>query len=418
MAGLVGSEFSALAAGFAATVLVARILGPSGRGIVALATTATVFAAAVGSAGLGNALSVETGRAGARTGAALALGLVMVVGVPLAIAWAIVGMLGEPIWHLADSPAAALFGVGMLLLMVLNLLRGVLIGAQRFGDIARGRTVFAVMLITSSGTLAVAGLLTAPSAIGATFLAIGGQAAWYWLRLDRPRRGSLPSRELRTMAGFAVRSQPGMIFQAIAYRYDLILVGVLLTATDAGLYAVAIAMAELCWVAIDAAGIIVLGRAARDQPAVTHGTLAIRATVFMAFAQALVLLAAAPFLVPAVFGGPFSDAFAPLAAMLPGVVMLGAWRVAMNDAAGRGRPGIQSLSASLGAAVAIPLYLWAIPEFGIVGAGAVSSVSYAITACSGMALYSRSFRIPVRRLILPTRADVTEIRRGLLGGSA
>lgn len=414
LAGLVGSELSALVAGFAATVLIARVLGPSGRGVVALATTSTVFAAAIGSVGLSNALAVEAGKGGARTAAPVALGLTLAVGIPLAIVWGAVGVFGESLWQLKTTTAGILFATGCLLLVTLNMLRGVLIGTQEYGAIARGRVVFAVLLATLSGALAAFGALTATSAIAASFFAVGGQAAWYWTCLDRPNVPSLPRKALKAMTQYAIRSQPGMLFQTISYRYDLILVGALLTTTDAGLYAVALALAELGWLAIDAAGIIVLGRAVTDRKSVTAGALAIRATVVLAGAQAIVLLAVTPILLPLAFGDAFSGAYPALAAMLPGVVALGAWRVAMNDAAGRGRPGIQSISASVGAAAALPLQLWTIPTFGIAGAGAASSISYGLTSGMGIWLYSRAFGVAPRQLIVPSPADMGHVWRRLV----
>lgn len=402
---LIGADGLALMAGFASSVVVARALGPSGRGVVALVTVTTVLSAGMVSLPLANAVAVEVGR-DARAAVSAALAWVLLVGPAGAVCWGAAALFADELWDLQGLTVFALAGAGWLAVVASNLLRGVLVGETRFAPVASGRVVFAVALLAGNAVLAVADALTAPRSIAVLFGAIGLQGLVYWKALGRPHGVRLPEAMRRRSLGYAARAQVGAIARTVLGRVDLILVGAFLGVADAGIYAVALVIAEAAWLAIDGVGLVMLGGAASGRTDVARAAWATRLTVALGCAAAALIAIAALPLLPAIFGDEFDASYGPLAAMLPGVIGFAAWRVTMSDAAGRDRPELESVSAAIGASLLIAACLILIPSAGVVGAALASSFAYLATAAAGLTSYARRFGLPFGQLVLPRRGDL------------
>jgi O-antigen/teichoic acid export membrane protein len=88
-----------------------------------------------------------------------------------------------------------------------------------------------------------------------------------------------------------------------------------------------------------------------------------------------------------IFSNAFIDAYIPLLVLLPGVVLLGAGKVLVNDIAGRGYPHYNSITAGVSLIATIILDLILIPLTGVVGAAIASSVSYALAFFTSIGFY-------------------------------
>ena len=397
---LLGAQICALLAGFLASILIARAIGPAGRGEVALLTAATLLVASIASTGLEGALAREAGGGGRHRAGKLALAWVSSLGVVVSLGWAGLGFLGTDYWRIPAETAAALCGVGCAAFIALNLWRAPLLGWQEFSAVAIGRVLFAVVLGGGTALLAAIGELTSERAIGLTFAAAGAQALCYWAAGGRFVVPMFERPGMRRHAAYAVKAQFGRLFETISDRYDLLLVGAFLATTDVGLYAVALSIAELCWIPVDAAALMVLGSAAADRHPVSTAAFATRLGVGLAVVEAAVLVAVAPLLLAVVFGAEFENSYPALLALVPGVVALAGWRLCMNDAAGRNRPLLKSVSAAVGAVALLVLAPLLIPLLGLVGAGIASSVGYGVTAAVGLTAYCRAYRVPAADLLV------------------
>ena len=93
-----------------------------------------------------------------------------------------------------------------------------------------------------------------------------------------------------------------------------------------------------------------------------------------------------PLLIRIIYTDAFMDAYLPMLALLPGVVLLGSTRVLTNDIAGRGYPQYNSISSAVALILTVALDFLLIPRFGIMGAALASTASYTMTAL--IALFS------------------------------
>jgi O-antigen/teichoic acid export membrane protein len=92
-------------------------------------------------------------------------------------------------------------------------------------------------------------------------------------------------------------------------------------------------------------------------------------------------------LIQLIYSLTFINAYLPMLALLPGVVLLGAAKVLTNEIAGRGYPQYNSLSAGTAFILTVVFDLILIPRYGILGAALASSISYTVSFFASVGFY-------------------------------
>ena len=388
-------------------LLVARTLGPHGTGVVSVATMlATVLALLV--FGLLDRASVYLGTRdpGAR-GALLANALLLatVGGTLLAVAaFVVLRALGVTFGasprELAIVLASVPFGAGHRLILSLVLASGRSLAFNVVSALAP-----TILLVAAAAYFAVAGAgVTAAVVLFALTQAVvfGIAVATSGIRVARPSR-ELLLESLR----YGFRAYVGSVVQLANYRLDLFLVSALRGAPAAGIYGVAVVLAELLTRIAWAASVILFPRVAADDAAPVDFTARVaRTVVAVSLAAAVLVLAAGALVVLPLLGGGFDDALAPLALLLPGVIAVGVMNVLSSDFAGRGSPGVTSTAAFVGLAATVVLSPLLISLYGPSGAAAASTVSYVASAAFVGLLFARRFGVSAGELLVVRRGDM------------
>lgn len=403
----------ALALGFAASVVLARAIGPANRGLLGLMVSASELTLAVVGVGLASAVLYL---ASSRPAAARKL-----LGNSLLYA-AAVGLVLLPIFVVVRAPLADLVAHGsggrtwllvaafVPLLLVDATFQSLMLARLRFGLYnaclvgARAGYLLGVVVLVLLGGLGVTGGLLAlmigsltMTVCAALALGTGGVPS-----LDRPL--------FRRMLGYGARVQVGTIFQIAFFRLDVVILQSFVTLKEVGHYVVAAAVAELV-VQLSTAFQLSLfpltshadvpdaERAMTTANAVrNHGILAAAATAANVLAGPLLILFA--------YGPAFDASVAPMLILLPGMWFVGTGMVIAADLRGRGRPGTASLLGGATLVVVVALDLALIPPLGTIGAALASLLAYAAFGIGSVRVLSRLASIPVRRLVVPTRADL------------
>jgi O-antigen/teichoic acid export membrane protein len=406
--GTVGS----LAVGFVASLLLARWLGPSDRGLLALMTE--VYTVALGVVALGLPMTVtyyasrKDASGGALLGNTLVYGLV-VAAVVVPLAWALHPQLasafgrghGGRTWVLAGALVPVLFFDWTTHNQLLGKLRfaryNVLVVCSRLATLAL------VVALVGAGGLGVTGALLAAAA--ASVVMIAGSLPPL-LAEERPR---LDAAFFRQMVRYGRRVQVGTLVQFVNYRLDVIVLQFFRPLRDVGIYTVGVILAELVITLATSFGTSVLplvssqeGTDAQTQTTVSslrhHAVLAVAAIVLDA--------AAAPVLIAFGYGRDFLPSLVPFYVLLPGMWFLGTSSLVTNDLRGRGRPGTSSLIAGVMMLATIALDLVLIPPLGYVGAALASLAVYVLFGIVSVVVLARILGLPARTLVVPTRADL------------
>jgi O-antigen/teichoic acid export membrane protein len=269
--------------------------------------------------------------------------------------------------------------------------------------LGQGRLVALNVAQVASPALVVAMLLLAPrfgisglvgmlAAWAAARAAVGmGTAAWGVTQLGAAPDAPVPTAK-RDAWRFVSLIAVANVVSLANYRATLFLIERVNGLEAAGIYSVAVHVAELLWLLSWAVTVSAYSRiGTRDAAAAVALTLrAVRAGLVATFVAAPLLGLAAWFALPAVLGDAYRASLMPLALLLPGVA---AYAAASGLSAyytqHRGRPHWAAGIASLSLALTLATAAWTIPRWGASGAAVATSVSYVIAIAVAFRLFAR-----------------------------
>ena len=184
----------------------------------------------------------------------------------------------------------------------------------------------------------------------------------------------------KDFVGYGVKAYFGNLAQFLNYRLDMFLVALFLTPTAVGYYSLAVGIAERLWMLPGAIATVLFPRISSIKSTAANDLTPriARHTFFIIFILSLILAILTKPLVKILFGIAFLPSVMPLLILLPGIVALGGAKTLTADLAGRGKPQFGTYSAFISLAVNIPLNLWLIPKWGISGAAFASTIAYIV----------------------------------------
>ncbi len=412
----VAARAGALASLALATLLVARIGGPTAVGVYVLLRILPGIVGLLIASGLPGAAPfflAGTGRFDVRlrgTLVAIAVG----AGVAGTALWAVATPLLQNVFFDGVSRAAvALAGLTVLSQLLFASTKAFLQGIDDFPGtnwaILLEESVFvpAYLVLYSVGVggdyAIVSGLLiadVAATAVSSARLTRRG----FFKRLGRP---SLPL--TIKVSAFGARGQVGNMISLLNYRLDFVILGALSGAAVLGTYAVASKLAELLRLPSQSLYWVLYPRFAQQTEVEAESRarqLIPRAGLFVA-ACAIPLALVAGVIVPGIYGDAFRPAIIPTQILLLGVSAEGVAGVITAFLYGRGRPGLNSLATGGGLVVTVVLDLLLIPRFGAVGAAWASAAAYLTTT----GLLVASFRYVTRKRELIAQLATPEAQR-------
>ncbi len=394
-------------------ILIARFLGPAGKGVVTLLQLLVGQAALFLSLGLDSALLHFVGRKNRSVqelaGRAMGLGAVL-GGAGFGV---LVVLL---VWVFDELLPAEVTVVALLLAATVPL--SLSVGFLRSLIRACGRVIeeWSLMLVAAAANLACvgAGLVLEGGVRGvlwgllaASVLSSGVTLVLAWrLRILR-RAPVLEWPGTRELLGYGAKLHGGNILEAMNDRFDLYLVAFFLGTAAVGIYSIAVVVAELLWLVPGVLGSVLMQRVAvrSDEGANTMMGPVLRMTSLVLAAGATAWLLAGRWLIHLLFGEAFLPAYGPMVLLLPGTWALGLWRTMMSDLTVRGYPLFKTYTAAVAVVVTVVLDLLLIPRWGVPGAAVASSVAYGAATGLGLWLYCRVTAFPPAEILLPRRED-------------
>ena len=400
-----------------AGILVARTLGPTGRGIYGLVTSTGLVFAAFAGLGISYAGIYLAGQKRferqvllSNTLAwALVISSLWVTGVLVIRAFNhnFFDTLGE------GQLAVAVLGGGVILLIAVTkdflLAHGDLwaFNAVQFAEsISRLAFILAVLVLVG---------LTDTAAVGAWLLALIATAGIGVFSLARYVR-ILPAvnvKAFRAQVSYGIRGYMGYVFQAANHRLDVFFVAYFVGPAAVGYYAVGFGIAELLWELPLALGTVLFPKgAALDARSNSRIAASIcRRTLFLTAMGIIVLLALGRFVVLVLYGSEFLPSLTAFYILLPSALFYTIHKVLGSSLAGQGVPQATLYGGMLSVPVMVALNVILLPRVGIAGAAIASDVAYAINAGVVLFIFWRVARLPLRETLLVTRADLSESLR-------
>lgn len=390
------TQVVSLVIGVANAAIVARWLGPQGKGSLALALLVPATLALFLSGGIpaANVYFIGSRR--------LSIAQVSQNSVLLAILAAISGLIltalglaAGMLQRLAPSVPTSLImlAIAGLPSAILNsFFSGILQGMQRI------RTVNVITFLQSILTLGLTILLVIGlgwglrgAVLGAVGTSLGVTALLGW-QVWRAGGRLLPHYNrttLRQTLAFGVRGYVGNLLQFFNYRLDLFIVGILLGPADVGIYTVAVALAEMLWHLPNAVSFVIFPKSSASRSAdmnrLTPTIAGLTLGITLVGGLAMALLGRQ--LIAIIYSDLFLPAYLPLLALLPGVILLGGGKVLTNEIAGRGFVHYNSINAGLALILTVIFDLVLIPRWGVLGASVASTIAYSAIFFTALVFY-------------------------------
>lgn len=415
-----GTKLAMIALRLARNVLLARILGPSERGLFALLSTLPDLISAATSGGLNSAVGYQAAK---HRDMGLLLTQVLIYGCLLA------GLL-----TLVCVVLVRQFGAELEITLQLGVLAWLLLLAVPMTVLKSGL----LTLHNASGGVGAFNALRLSESLAPLLLFVGLYWMWqehaleaaliswlggialvlvlglWWLRRQHPLHLRWDRSGQRELLSYSAKSHPDLLFQQLILRSDYLFIGAILGSTALGHYAMASAAAELLLIIPEAVTTPLMKRLLQQDAGMDKITpLALRLTATVMLGACLGMALIGQWLIVTLFGAEYQPAYPALLALLPGLLGLCYASILRLDLLGKNRPGTVSLMMGAGAALNLVLNLILIPTWGIVGAAMASSIAYLAVTVAMLVLYCRLSGVALGQTLIVLPSDFAPLRQML-----
>lgn len=386
-------------------LIIARALGASGRGDVALLIAIPTLMTQIASISVHEA-NANLGGSDPKLCSRLATNSVVLAGfLGVAAAALVVGFV-ELVPAAGGEVERHWLWVSLLAIPVIMLryyLRLLLQSAYSYAPTNQAWVAGPVTTLTVNGVMAVTGTITVGSAISVW---IAGQVLGVLILMRAAHKqfgfGPADLALARRALAFGARTHLGRFMQVGNYRADQWLIGTMVGSKELGIYSVAVAWAELLFYV---PGVIVaiqrpdLVRARTPETAAGIAARVLRRAMFLAVAAGAGLFLAAPVLCETIFGQEFTSSVDDLRILSLAAVGIVALELLTNALVAQNFPGRAAAAIGVAFVATISLDLLLIPSHGGLGAAIATTSAYTLGAVAAVYLFRKALRGKLRDLV-------------------
>lgn len=410
------TRFIFLFGGFIASVLLARLLGPEGKGIVTAIFVVPLLIVSFADMGIHQATAYYVGKGYYKLSEMIS---------SIAFLWLITSILGVIIVFIyflfgsSDKYSWTILTVALTAIpikLVEQYAKGVMLGKNQIGTINVSQllrvlvNIAAILLLVWLLDLGVFGAALVQLVIGLTV------AVYYLFHICKYNRirfkPVFPIPKLLFLKGFSFAAVLFII--NLNYRIDIMILDYMVPPEDIGIYSIGTNVAELLWQLPAAVGMVLFAKSANTRisaDAVERSTALLRLVLPIMIITSFLIAIVAPFLIQIVYGAEFVEAGNVLRLLLPGVVAITVSKVLHPDLAGRGHPLYALRVFVLSLIINVVLNFILIPGYGINGAALASTISYMVAGIGYGFIYARKEKISPKKVFILNKDDVDRVKR-------
>ncbi len=202
-------------------------------------------------------------------------------------------------------------------------------------------------------------------------------------------------------------------FSFLNYRSDVFFLAFYLTPAAVGFYSIATGVAEqLFMISGTIASVLFFQVCSSSSSEANDFTSKIsRHTFLIMLISSLMLLLLATPLITIVFGSSFLPSVKPLILLLPGIFAFGIGGVLAADLSGRGKPEFAVYSSFACLVIDTILNFALIPRWGVSGASIASSISYSVDTLIIIIAFAKISKKPLKEFLLIKKEDFKDYLR-------
>jgi O-antigen/teichoic acid export membrane protein len=398
-------------------VVAARILGASGRGVLAAAQSIGGLVAVLVTLGLAEAVVFHSARHPATAGQALTTAFVLALAACLVIipvSWLVIGSM-----HLSASARPAtlaytLMGVVFALGFPAAVFRGVgrtnVWTAMRFISPVLWLASISASVLFGRSPVRIVGLFLAlqlPFLCGAWLFAVNQRL------VSRPSLSERAKPMLRYGFPLLLSSVPALV----SLRLDQVLLATRVSSSRLGVYAAAAALSSAAVPLVGAVGNVMFPAVARraKSSGVAFVAPILRQAVLLSIALCTCLAAASAVALPIVFGSEFASGRTPAVILSAAAVFLCISAVQSEILRGLSKSRAVLWAEVAGAVTTIAGLLAMLTPLGLNGAAFASCAGYATTAMVQLLCLSRASGLTLGELVAPRFSDLRDMFHRSIG---
>ncbi len=224
---------------------------------------------------------------------------------------------------------------------------------------------------------------------------------------------------LKKTITYGIKAHISSILAFLNYRIDVFIVNWFLNPLSVGLYALASGISEQLWILSYSVNFVLSPRLAAEKDEAQKNMftpLICRSVLFITLIGALVIYFIAPWLIGFLYSAKFLASIEPCRILLLAMIPLTIWRTLAIDFFARGRPELNIYINLLAASVNIALNFILIPKVGICGAAWASVASYSFASLNALLVYRKITGNSLYTVLFPQPGD-WQIYRSLIGFS-
>ena len=399
---------------FGNVLIMARALGPAGRGEVAFLTTIAVLTANVALLGIEEANVNLAGRESRLKAALAANSLVLSAVFGIGAVGVAAGLVAAFPSIGGDVPSGLRWlALGAIPVLILQTYLQALAQADyRFALMNATLLLPAVASVATNGVLAGVGRLSVLTVMVTWVAAQTASTAILVWRVLRSTACLVPPDVAlaRRSFVFGLKTHPGRVMNLANFRLDQWILAGLAGSRELGLYSVAVSWAETLFFLPTALATVQrpdLVRGDREH-ATRRAATVFRACVIVTILLTALLILLAPFLCATVFGDEFRGSIDDLRVLALGGVGMAALKLLGDALIAQRRPLLTSAAVGAAFAATVVLDVVLIPRYGGLGAAVASSVAYTAGGIAAAFFFARVLRGRFRELV-PRRADLGRV---------
>ncbi|MFC4303468.1 polysaccharide biosynthesis C-terminal domain-containing protein [Cohnella boryungensis] len=370
--------------GLVGSVLVARSLGPSGRGLVAVASTIGAIGIQFGNLGLHASNTYYVAKDKKLLNALLGNSFVIALGVCGTATFMV--YLVFTLWPKISPIQGTLLvmslisvPLGLLYLLLQNLLIGIN-EIKQFNLIEVVSKIFytlAILLVIGSGWISantIYVVVLATSVIG---------ILWAWLVLKRhlSSRLAVSKQVFNQTFQYGIKAYVVALLSFLVLKVDLLMIQYLLDTESTGYYSIALTLADYVYMLPVVVGTILFPKLAAIESVQERWAFTAKIlkpfTLFMVVFIGVTAIMSKP-LILLLFGEEFISSLSAFLWLLPGILFLSINTILMNYFASLGMPKNTIYSTATATVANIIFNFILLPEYGIIGASISSVICYGL----------------------------------------
>jgi O-antigen/teichoic acid export membrane protein len=398
-------------------ILLARALGPHGRGELTAILLWPLVLATVGSLGVSDSVTFHAARRTSPVGTLVATSAllaavqsVLLVTIGALVIPAVLSGYGSSTVHLA-----ILFLAVIPLNLAILYLMGILNGRHRYTRFQAVRVLVFVLTAVGLIGLRLGGVLNVRGAV-LVYLAANAVtalvAAVLVQRAERPEL-QVSYRLARQLLGYGIKSHTSNVSGLLNERLDQLVISIFLAPARLGLYVIAVTMTSITNLVGTSVSFVALPAVARLETPEERAAAARRYIATTVVLSALISVPTLLFtrrLIELLFGAPFSGATSVCRVLLLACVALSTGRAVQAILKAINRPLDAGVAETLALVVTIAALAVLLPALGIMGAGVASLLAYVASTTFALYRAARALKVSAAGLLLPARGDWTRWR--------